>query len=233
MFYGYIYHMSVENISNFSEAPNPVKYARSHDRIKKVSEELWGLNVVGAENIPSSGACILAPKHNSLLDPFFIGAIVNRALYSMARKELWTDLRWRWITGYLEDRGAFPVDRSNYSGDSLARSLALLKEKKMLAISPEGTSKNRQEIVGNIQEGVGWLATKAAHNGIDCPIVAIGITGKHPWKFEPIDAVVAKPFYPDIDGKSSKIARREATERLHDVLQDAQNQSIALRDSHK
>lgn len=219
-------------ICNFSEAPDPAKYARSHNRIKAVVEKLWGLNIVGAENIPSKGACILAPKHNSLLDPFFVGAIVNRASFSMARKELWDQRRWHWITGYMEDRGAYPVDRYGQPRESLVKSLSLIRENKMLAINIEGTSKNRGRRVGQIQEGAGWLAMKASREGIECPIIAMGMTSEHSWKFNTVCAVAAKPYFVDVGDRSSAVVRREVADDLHTILQDIHNQALELQKSY-
>ncbi|HEX8463553.1 MAG TPA: lysophospholipid acyltransferase family protein, partial [Abditibacterium sp.] len=70
---------------------------------------LGGWKVVGRENIPSSGPVILAPNHQSLLDPPLVGVSCGRWPFIMAKAELFHG-----IVGWaIEQMGTFPVKRGS------------------------------------------------------------------------------------------------------------------------
>jgi 1-acyl-sn-glycerol-3-phosphate acyltransferase len=68
---------------------------------------VWRLEVVGAENMPS-GAAIVVANHDSLSDPFFLGAALDRPLHFLAKRELWSN---RIVGRVLDGLGGIPVER--------------------------------------------------------------------------------------------------------------------------
>ena len=76
---------------------------------------LWRVEIEGAEHIPA-GAAVLAPNHDSLLDPFFLGLATRRIVHYMAKAELW---ELKFVPGLgtvLEGFAAFPVRRGESDG---------------------------------------------------------------------------------------------------------------------
>ncbi len=117
----------------------------------------YPLKIVGAENLPASGAAILCGNHVSLLDPLAAGVAVKRHVRFMAKKELFGVPVLRWCVRAL---GAFPVDRGNADMAAVRTSLAILKEGGVLGIFPQGgrdTSGSRA-----MESGVSLIALKSA-----------------------------------------------------------------------
>jgi 1-acyl-sn-glycerol-3-phosphate acyltransferase len=67
---------------------NPVLYRLARLVLVPFFRLCFRLEEVGAEHIPTRGAAIVAANHRSFLDPFVIGALARRPVYSMAKREL-------------------------------------------------------------------------------------------------------------------------------------------------
>lgn len=96
---------------------------------------LYRIKVYGLENVPKDSGYILASNHRCLLDPIFIAAELNSRVYFMAKKELF----WFPFSLLLRALGAFPVRRGEGDHSAVERADAIIKEKKILGIFPEGT----------------------------------------------------------------------------------------------
>lgn len=66
----------------------------------------WRLQVVGSPVPP--GPAIVVTNHDSLLDPFVVGAAIDRPLRYLAKRELWES---RVLGKAAESLGAIPVSR--------------------------------------------------------------------------------------------------------------------------
>lgn len=115
------------------------------------------IDVSGTENIPKSGAVVLASNHVSLLDPPLIGSLVERKVHFMAKDELFKNC----ITNYVFKKlGAFPVKRGCADRNAIKKALDILAEEEILAIFPEGTrSKNGK--LSPLEIGAVMIAVKA------------------------------------------------------------------------
>jgi len=115
------------------------------------------LKIIGVENVPKTGAMILASNHISAVDPPFLGSALNRQLFFMAKKELFSNF----ILGPLIKRvNALPVDRSIFDRNALQRSLEILKNGDGLIMFPEGT-RSKTGNLGKVKPGIGMLARSA------------------------------------------------------------------------
>jgi 1-acyl-sn-glycerol-3-phosphate acyltransferase len=99
--------------------------------------------VKGMENVPTSGAAILASNHLSFVDSIFLPLVLKRPVTFLAKAEYFTG---KGIKGWLVRQffiatGQIPIDRSGgkASEDSLNTGLRVLAEGKLLGIYPEGT----------------------------------------------------------------------------------------------
>lgn len=114
--------------------------------------------VVGQENLPATGAFLIASNHASFIDPPVVGSAVPRQLCFFARKTLWKPGLASW---WLDTVGTIPVDRDGGQDVSaLKRVLRSLKENKGLILFPEGT----RSPDGHLQApkaGVGFIVCRS------------------------------------------------------------------------
>ena len=95
---------------------------------------LWRVEVEGLELLPA-GACVLAPNHDSLSDPFFLGAAIPRPLRFLAKSELDRFPLRRVLRGV----GAIPVQRGRGDTGAIVRAVAAVREGATVVIHPQGT----------------------------------------------------------------------------------------------
>jgi len=92
--------------------------------------------IIGAENIPKEGSCILAGDHIHLYDQCHAIISTKRALVYMAKKEYFDDWKTAW---FAKGVGCIPVDRTKKDTEAVDSALATLKDGNILGIFPEGT----------------------------------------------------------------------------------------------
>lgn len=99
--------------------------------------------VRGLDNVPRTGAVILASNHLSFTDSVFLPLVLDRRVVFLAKSDYFTG---RGIKGWLikmffEASGQLPIDRSGgkASEASLNTGLRVLSEGYALGIYPEGT----------------------------------------------------------------------------------------------
>jgi 1-acyl-sn-glycerol-3-phosphate acyltransferase len=134
-------------------------------------------HVEGLENIPASGAAILASNHLSFSDSFFIPVAVPRRVTFIAKAEYFDagGLKGLWNKAfYARFAGAVPVDRSgsrNATTAALEGAMGVLERGGLFGIYPEGT----RSPDGRLYRGRTGIAEIALRTG--APIIPIGIIG--------------------------------------------------------
>ena len=115
--------------------------------------------VIGAENIPESGAFILAANHVSNWDPPFLGTFIDREVCYMGKEELFKNPIMAAICRGLH---VFPVKRGAADKTAIKTAVKILKEGKCFGIFPEGT-RSKTGKLGKAEAGVSLIAamTKA------------------------------------------------------------------------
>jgi 1-acyl-sn-glycerol-3-phosphate acyltransferase len=89
----------------------------------------------GVENIPSEGACIIAPNHVTYIDPIWITIPVRRRIYYMA----WDKPFQIPLLGFLmRTFGAFPLNLDNIDPSAHRSARDLLRQGRALVVFPEG-----------------------------------------------------------------------------------------------
>lgn len=99
-----------------------------------VVRAVWRVEAVGVERIPV-GACVLAPNHDSLSDPFFVGAVVPRPLRFLTKAELFRFP----LRGLLASFGAIRVARGEGDAGAIAAVVEALRQGDTVVIHPQGT----------------------------------------------------------------------------------------------
>lgn len=126
------------------------------------------VKIEGQENLPTSGAYILAPVHRSYVDTPITACVTRRRIRFMGKQEVWENKPAGWLASTL---GAFPVARGTADREALKHCIAALDGGEPLVLFPEGERKDGP-IVQPLFDGASYVAARAG-----VPIVPIGIGG--------------------------------------------------------
>jgi 1-acyl-sn-glycerol-3-phosphate acyltransferase len=145
----------------------------------------WRINVEGFEHVPSDGPAIMCPNHTSVIDSFFLPAVLPRRITYVGKAEYMDN----WKTKYLFPAiGMIPIDRGGGSAAERALSAAarVLDRGELFGIYPEGT-RSRDGVLHKGHTGPARLALRTG-----APIVPVGIIGTR--DIQPPDAKFPKLF---------------------------------------
>ncbi|WP_297015311.1 1-acyl-sn-glycerol-3-phosphate acyltransferase [uncultured Dialister sp.] len=148
---------------------------------------IFRLHVEGRENVPQTGAIIVAPNHKSDWDPPLIGVAFNtRIIHYMAKEELFKNPFLGWL---IRQFGTFPVKRGAVDRTAIRQALRELKAGNPLGIFPEGT-RIRREGLGRFHSGMASLALMTG-----TPVVPVAVIGSRwmPHKKGPLAVLIGKP----------------------------------------
>jgi len=126
------------------------------------------INVVGLDSVPLTGPLIVAANHLHSFDAFLISAFFPRKILFLTRASAY---RLPPVGWFLRMCGAFPIKRGQADQWSLARSLEILKQGKVLGIFPEGRVQHSTGMA-KAKTGVALLACRAGAS-----ILPVAITG--------------------------------------------------------
>ena len=161
----------------------------------------YKVKIIGLDNIPQTGAVVLACNHVSNFDPPLVGGFVGlrrNPIYIMKKEILNVPI----LGAMLKSFGFIAIDRQRKGGDmhSLKQALKVIKEGKALFIFPEGTrSKTGKPI--KPKAGIGFLLWHC-----QAPVIPIKVfnTEKMPFTRE-LKVVIGKPFMLEKqEGKQTK-----------------------------
>lgn len=148
---------------------------------------VFRIKIVGKENVPSEGACILCPNHKSNYDPPLLVAFNKRHINMIAKKELYKNPLMAWLGKTFD---VFAVERNGKDIEAVKHSLKVLKDGGILGIFPEGT-RNGMEKGIKVKNGAVQMAIKSG-----VPIIPVGIKGEYKF-FRKIKMTYGKPIYYD------------------------------------
>jgi 1-acyl-sn-glycerol-3-phosphate acyltransferase len=128
----------------------------------------------GLDNVPRTGAAILASNHLSAADWIFMPLQLRRRVTFLAKAEYFTGTG---VKGFLQrtfftGAGQVPIDRSSASAaeDAIRTGIRILREGKLLGIYPEGT----RSPDGRLYRGKTGVARMALETG--APVVPVAMT---------------------------------------------------------
>lgn len=159
--------------------------------------------VTGRENLPPTGAYLVAPVHRSYVDWLIVARITaRRRLRYIAKAEIWKS---KVVGRILEALGVFPVNRSGADREALERCRQVLAGGEPLIMFPEGTRRSGP-VVEDLREGVAYLAVRAG-----VPVVPIGIGGSEQAmprgsalpRPHHVEVVIGKPIWPPGTGEAA------------------------------
>ncbi len=117
---------------------------------------LFGLRIIGGENLITEGPVLVASNHQSFLDPPLIGNLYKDEMVYLARKTLFTGIT-RWL---YTQWNAIPVDQDRPDMASLKTIIRKLKEGRRVLVFPEGERTSDGQL-GEAAPGIGLIAVKS------------------------------------------------------------------------
>ena len=171
---------------------------------------LKGLTYEGVENIPETGAVIVAPNHKSNFDPPLIGICSPRIVHYMAKEELFEKPI---LAPILRFFGTFPVKRGSIDRSAVRQAMKEIKSGEPLGIFPEGT-RVRGNKIGRFHDGMASLALMTG-----TPILPVAVLGSEtfPKKKGPLAVIFGKPI-PVTKQKTSPEAIAELNEKVRESI---------------
>jgi 1-acyl-sn-glycerol-3-phosphate acyltransferase len=153
--------------------------------LRPVFRTIWRIEVRGVDHVPDAGPAILCPNHISVLDSFFVPAVLRRRITYVGKAEYLDDWKTRRLFPAL---GMIPIDRRGGDAAEAALDLAaqLLGRGELFGIYPEGT-RSRDGLLHKGRTGAARLALRTG-----AAIVPVGIRGTD--EIMPADARMPRPF---------------------------------------
>ncbi len=174
------------------------------------------LEIEGMENMPSSGAFIIAANHLGRLDVPLVYYYTNRDdVALLAAEKYYKNAFFRWLGNQLN---AIWIDRFNADFAALRKALNWLKQGHVLALAPEGTRSPTGALI-KARAGTGFLAAKAG-----VPILPVALYGSEDRLVKSqlkrlrrahISIRVGKPFVlPPLQGKEREAVTEQYTDEI-------------------
>jgi 1-acyl-sn-glycerol-3-phosphate acyltransferase len=129
---------------------------------------IYRVRAIGTENVPKSGALILAPNHFSQMDHFFVGLYLRRKIRFMAKSQMFGAPV---LTYIYKHGGVFPVRRGHRDEESFKTAFTILGQDQMLLVYAEG-GRSRSGKLGEVKPGLGRIALESG-----APVVPVAIHG--------------------------------------------------------
>jgi 1-acyl-sn-glycerol-3-phosphate acyltransferase len=123
---------------------------------------------ISVENVPGSGAVILAPNHFSFMDHFLIGCYIRRKVRFMAKSQLFK----RPMQFIYSHGGVFPVRRGARDEETFITAETILARGGAVAMYCEGGRSRTGKVGEQAKRGIGRLALESGS-----PVVPIAIHG--------------------------------------------------------
>lgn len=127
------------------------------------------IDIRGRENVPASGAFVIATNHIGILDIVMAYYALDRWDLFILVAEKWEKVGWiRWLGKHLN---FIFIDRFNPDLHALRETIGRMRRGQVLVIAPEGT-RSRTGTMSEGKLGGSYLAARAGY-----PIIPVAITG--------------------------------------------------------
>jgi 1-acyl-sn-glycerol-3-phosphate acyltransferase len=137
------------------------------------------LTVLDREHLPRDGAVLLAPTHRARWDALMLPWAAGRRVTGRDCRFMVTADEMKGLQGWFLYRlGCFPVNQGRPTLASLRFSVELLACGQQLVVFPEGRIR-REDGPIRLHQGLARLALLAASQGVDVPVVPVGIAYGH------------------------------------------------------
>jgi len=152
-------------------------YAMDHTPVRRVTRFLIDVGIPllmkvearGLEHFPAREGLVLAANHLTNFDVLVMQHVLDRPIFFMAKKELYTPL----TDGFLRHVGAFPIHRGERDEWAMNHARKVLLHGSVLGMFPEG----RRSKGAGLRPGKTGIARLALQT--HSPIVPMALTGTH------------------------------------------------------
>ncbi|MBK6424940.1 MAG: 1-acyl-sn-glycerol-3-phosphate acyltransferase [Blastocatellia bacterium] len=180
---------------------------------------IFTLEYFGEENVPATGAVIVAGNHPSYLDPLLISLPLERRVFFMAWDKLFSIPL---LGTLLRQAGAFPVRLGSKDPNAYQMALSVLEDGRVLGIFPEA-GRTSEGPMNPLKTGTARLAIESG-----APIVPVTITGAYDaWpssRVMPWPRKITVKYHIPIVLDPADIAARGADKDFHeDVMRDVRD----------
>ena len=177
--------------------------------VRALARLYFGLRLEGTEHIPQDGPLVIAPNHQTFVDPVLVTIPIRRRIYYMAWDRLFEIPGLNWAIRRLR---AFPVQLESRDPRATREAVRLLQAGQALMIFPEG-ARSLDGHIGRFKLGAFRLAVS-----LGAPVLPVTIAGGHaswpPGRPLPRPASMTVTYHPvvrpDTDGDPREAARRLA-----------------------
>ena len=172
--------------------------------------KLWyNPKIIGANNIPKTGAIIICANHKHVMDQCPILISTKRMVHYMAKKEYF-DGKFAW---FFKMAGCISVNRSIKDTEASNKALELLKNGYAVGLFPEGTRNKTKEKLLPFKFGAVSMAKKT-----DATIVPVGITGEYKFRSKDLTIKIGKPF--KIDNMTLEEANNSLKDKILELMEE-------------
>ena len=175
---------------------------------------LFGVRVIGKENIPSHGGVLICSNHLGMRDPVLISAAYPRQVRFIAKKELFSVPI---VRGLISAFGAIRIDRSGTDVGALKKAEEMIHLRQTVSIFPQG-HRSPSVSVGEttFKHGAAFIAS---HTNCTVLPVYIQTKGQKYALFRRIRIHFGKPFTTDqIEYADSSKKYEAITERIREEI---------------
>lgn len=191
--------------------------------------------VIGLENVPRSGAVMLAPNHFSQWDHFVTGVYLRRKIQFMAKSQLFRN---RFLTWVFKYGGTFPILRGRADETAMSTARLILERGGLLLMYPEGgRSRTAGELAERARPGIGRLALETG-----TPIVPVAIHGtdrmrrwRRDWirlRFPRVTIHYGEPMHFDPIERPTREQAQEVADRVFERVRAMYEALAAALDAH-
>lgn len=173
---------------------------------------IYRVRAIGVENVPKTGALILAPNHFSQMDHFFVGLyLLRRKVRFMAKSQMFGPPV---LTYIYKHGGVFPVRRGHHDEKAIETALTILGQGEMLLVYAEG-GRSRSGKLKEVKPGIGRIALESG-----APVVPVAIQGSETvrrWKrfrFPRLTVQFGQPLSFPVEQAASRERQLEVAEQI-------------------
>jgi 1-acyl-sn-glycerol-3-phosphate acyltransferase len=136
--------------------------------VRGMAKIYFRLSARGVHHVPEVGPVILAVNHVSFADPPWIGCVLPRSIYYLARQTLFSNPLFARLIRWFN---AVPVDRDSGGAAGLKTTLERLEAGAGMLMFPEGTRSPDGQLL-RARPGIGMAVIKSR-----APVVPVRIVG--------------------------------------------------------
>ena len=149
--------------------------------------KLWyNPKIIGKENKPKNGNIVVAGNHKSMLDPCLVVISTNRVVHFLAKDKYYDK---KIVGDFFKLMQCIKVNTKKKDGKALENAIAVLKEKGVIGIFPEGTRNKTKELLQPFKFGAVKMAEVT-----DSYIVPFAITGDYKFRSKNLKIEFDKPY---------------------------------------